>query len=45
MGILSGLTKSTDHPSGCFYKLGVPLVGALRIRALLFGVYTGVPDF
>ena len=30
---------------GCFYKLGVPFVGVLITKALLFGVYVRAPDF
>ena len=33
------------HCFGCFFKLGVLFVGVLIIRALLFGVYMGTPDF
>ena len=31
--------------SGCFYKLGVHFLGVPIVRALLFGVYIGAPDF
>ena len=30
---------------GCFYKLGVLSIGVLVIRALLFRVYIGGPEF
>ena len=30
---------------GCFYELGVQVLGVLVLRALIFGVYTTAPDF
>ena len=34
-----------DQACRRFYKLGVPLLDVLMIRALLVGVYSKAPDF
>ena len=34
-----------EVPFGCFHKFGVSVLGVLRIRASLFGVYNSALDF
>ena len=43
--VVSGSLTVQVPGFGCFYKLGVPFVGVLVIRALLFGIYAGAPSF
>ena len=38
-------TSEAQVSCGCFYKLRVLFVGVLIMRAVLFGLYIGAPDF
>ena len=43
--VICSLAKGRFRVDGCFYEFGVLCIGILIMRAVLFGVYIGAPDF